>query len=232
MRSTDSSPSLRRRVWTRCSKRFIAIWRKTVAIAPSIRSASRREPRVVVGRLVEQPLEHERLAEHRGGLGQRQRRRLVEDALRLGERGVQPVAELVGHRQHVAAPGGEVEHHVGVHARHRVGAERAAALVRAHRRVDPVLVEEPPGDRAGLGGERLVGVEHELAGLAVGEGDLLGQHRRRAVVVGDLLDAEQLRLQPVPALRDVEAPADRLDQRHHRLVGGLVGEVAEASQCG
>ncbi len=40
-RSTDSSPSERREVWTASSKRFIAIWRKTVAIWPSIDSASR-----------------------------------------------------------------------------------------------------------------------------------------------------------------------------------------------
>ena len=102
---------------------------------------------------LEQPPEHERLAEHRRGLGERQRRRLVEDALRLGERGMEAVAELVRHRQHVPPARGEVEHHVGMDARHGVGAERAAALVRADRRVDPVLVEEAARDAAGLGRE-------------------------------------------------------------------------------
>ena len=47
-----------------------------------------------------------------------------------------------------------------------------------------------------------------------------------AVVVGEPLDAEQPRLQPVPAARDLIAPAHRLDQRLHGLVAGLVGEVA------
>ena len=125
----------------------MAIWRKTVATAPSIALGQQRQARVVVGGGVEQAPEHQRLAEHRRGLGQRQRRRLLKHALGLGQRGVQPVAELVGHRQHVAAPGGEVEHHVRVHAGHGVGAERAAALVRAHRGVDPALVEEAAGDR-------------------------------------------------------------------------------------
>ena len=35
-----------------------------------------------------------------------------------------------------------------------------------------------------------------------------------------------MRLQPVPPLRNVEAVSNRLDQRHHGLVGRLVGEVA------
>ena len=226
MRSTDSSPSDRRRVCTRCSNRFIAIWRNTVAIAPSTRSASSAEPALVVGDLGEHPPEHQLLAEHRRGLGERQRRRLVEHALGLGERGVQAVAELVRHRQHVAAGGGEVEQHVRVHARNRVRAEGAASLVRPRRRVDPVLVEEPPRDRAGRRRERLVGVEHQVARLAVRERDVLGEHRRRAVVVGQPVDPEQLRLEPVPALGNVEAISHRLDQRHHGLVGRLVGEVA------
>ncbi len=41
MRSTDSSPSLRRAVWARSSKVNIAVWRKTVAMCPSTCSASR-----------------------------------------------------------------------------------------------------------------------------------------------------------------------------------------------
>ncbi len=40
MRSTDSSPSPRRAVWASSSKRFIAVWRNTVAIAPSTLRAS------------------------------------------------------------------------------------------------------------------------------------------------------------------------------------------------
>ena len=173
------------------------------------------EARVFALGRVQQPAEHERLAEHRRGLRERQRRRLLEHALRLGECGMQAVAEFVRHRQHVATAGGEVEHHVRVHARDGVGAEGAAALVRADRSVDPALVEEPPRDPSRLGGERLVGVEHQVAGIGERERDLLGQHRRRAIEVGQPVEAEQPGLQRVPALRDVEPAADRLDQRHH-----------------
>ena len=74
------------------------------------------EPLAVITRLGEQPFEHERLAEHRCGLRDRQRRALVEDALLGRQRRVEPVAELVRDRQHVTAAGRVVEHHVRVHA--------------------------------------------------------------------------------------------------------------------
>ena len=111
-------------------------------------------------------------------------------------------------------------------ARHRVRAESPAALVRPDRRVDPMLVEESPGDGAGFRRERVVGIEHQLARLAEREQRLLLEDRRRAVVVAEPIDPEQLRLQPVPALWDVEPTPYRVDQRQHRLVGGLVGEVS------
>ena len=44
------------------------------------RSAEQREPLGVVGGLLQQPLEDDRLAEDRGGLGDRQRGRELEDA--------------------------------------------------------------------------------------------------------------------------------------------------------
>ena len=146
----------------------------------------------------------------------------MEDPLRLRERGVQAVAKLVGHRQHVTPACGEVEQHVRVDARHGVGTERAAALVRAHRCVDPALVEEPADDTAGVGGEGVVGLEHEVAGLREREGHVLAEHRGGAVIVGEAVHADQLRLQAIPALRDVVAAANSFDQRHHRLVGDLV----------
>ena len=104
------------------------------------------------------------LAEHRRGLGQRERRGLVEDALPAGQVRVQAVTELVGEGQHVAPPRRPVEQQVRVLARHGVGAERAGPLAGPHRRVDPPLVEEAPGDVGQLGRERAVGVEHQRAG--------------------------------------------------------------------
>ena len=63
-----------------------------------------REPFVRVGHLLEQTTERHRLAEHRRGLGERERRPLVEDALPAREVRVQSVAELVREREDVAPP--------------------------------------------------------------------------------------------------------------------------------
>ena len=105
-----------------------------------------REPSRRVRGLGEQAAEGDRLAEHRRRLGEGERRRLVEHPLFPRQVGVDAVAELVGERQHVAPAGRPVEQHVRVVRRHRVGAERARALAGAHRRVDPVLVEEAAHD--------------------------------------------------------------------------------------
>ena len=102
-RSTDSSPSLAAGGVHRSSKRFIATWRNTVAIESSSVEASEGEAGVGVVELAEQRVEGDRLAEHRRGLGQRERRGLVEDALLAGQVRVQAVAQLVGEREHVAA---------------------------------------------------------------------------------------------------------------------------------
>ena len=146
-----------------------------------------------------------------------------------------PWPELVRERQHVAAQVRVVEHHVRVHARHAVGAERAAALARAaparrsssRRRSARTIA--PSSSR-----ERRVGVEHESA-WPRGHGDLLvvlgdGGH---AVVVGEPVDPEQLRLQPIPAARQLVArrarprSAPARTRRRPRWTG-----CATASQCG
>ena len=185
-----------------------------------------------VGGRVEELLEDERLAEHAGRLGEGQRRVLLERAPALRQRGVQPVAELVGERQHVAALARVVEQHVRVHARHGVGAERAAALGRAHRRVDPALVEEAPGGVAQHGGEGVEGAQHDVASVV--PADLLVDLRDAggAVVVGELVEAEELRLQLVPALRQLVGALDRLDERLDGLVAGLIGQVAARQPAG
>ena len=102
-RSTASSPSSRRAVWTRCSKRFIATWRKTVAIAPSIGSASSasrdsgvsacssRRPKTIVS--------PNTLAVSASVSGVA----MWKMPWRAAERRVDAVAELVRERQHVAA---------------------------------------------------------------------------------------------------------------------------------
>ncbi len=208
------------------SKRFIATWRNTAATAPSSAPASRSSRSAGARRPLQQALEHDVLAEDRGGLGERQRGGEVVDALGARQRGVHAVPELVGHHEHVVRARGVVEHHVRVRRGHRVRAERAAALARARRAVDVAAGEELGGHLAQLGREGAVAVEHDLLGLAVGDAVVAVGHRRHAVVGGEPVEPEEARLQPVPAAREVVAPLHRLDQRLHRLVARLVGEVA------
>jgi hypothetical protein len=62
-----------------------------------------REARLRRLRRLQEAPEDDRLAEHRRGLGQRQWRVLVQQALARRERGVHAVAQLVREREHVAA---------------------------------------------------------------------------------------------------------------------------------
>ena len=78
-RSTDSSPSSRRAV---CDAVLEAVHRDLAEHGGDLALEAlgeQREPRVGIGRVGEQAAEGDRLAEHRRGLGERERRRLVED---------------------------------------------------------------------------------------------------------------------------------------------------------
>ena len=66
-----------------------------------------------VGLLAQQAVGHQHLAEHRGGLGERQRGVLGEARVAARQHAVDGVAELVGERRHVAHPAGEVDQHPG-----------------------------------------------------------------------------------------------------------------------
>jgi len=70
------------------------------------------EARLGVVSVGEEPPERDRLAEHRRGLGEGERGRLLEDDLVAGEVGVHAVPELVGEREDVAAAGRPVEEQV------------------------------------------------------------------------------------------------------------------------
>ena len=161
-----------------------------------------RQPRGRRVVLRQQPPEDDRLAEHRGRLGQRQRGGLVEDPLPGGEREVHAVAELVGERQHVAAAGGVVR-------AARRGTPTAWPPRRTHRRACPGARARRCGSRrrsarasrAELGREGAVAVEHDLARLRVGVRDLVLGDGRHAVVVGQPLHPQQAGLQPVPRAR-------------------------------
>ena len=150
----------------------------------------------------------------------------MKDALARSQREVDAVAELVRKRQHVAPARGVVEHHVGIDGGHRRGAKGAAALAWAQRGVDVPFLEEAVREVAELRREGRVAVQNDLAGAREGESLLVGAHGGHAVVVGETLDPQQARLEAVPAARYLEAARDGLDQSAHRLVAGLVGEVA------
>ena len=218
------------------SKRFIAIWRKTVAIEPSIDSASSDSRDSGVGRPA------------RAG-GRRRASRRTPTRSRPASAACAAGGRRAGAASAACTPWpsswasvstsrrlrGVVEHHVRVHGRDGVGAERAAALAgrgparrSSARRRTRWATSPSSGENDG------VGVEHELARLGPARSDLLvGDHGGHAVVVGEPVDAEQL----APSARTSAAGgrSGRAPPRRSacdRLVGGLVGEVAAASQVG
>ncbi len=185
-------------------------------------------PRRLVGRGVEHRAEGQHFAEHRGGLGQRQRRVGEQRALHRGEALVAAVAKLVGERHHVARATHVVEHQVGVRARYGGMRERARGLARTHRNVDPGLLEERLGGFGELGREAVVGVQHQVYGVGPGiAAAIVAGERRVAVGVGELFQPQPLRLQSVIAVR--QARIGRLHRRNQGVddfVLDLVGEVA------
>ena len=111
--------------------------------------------RIALG--LEERAEGQLLAEDRGGLRQRQRSLRQQQALPAREHLMNPVAELVGQDHHVPRLSLIVEQQVGMGARHGGVGEGAGRLAAAHRRVDPVVVEEAPGAGRELRREGAVG---------------------------------------------------------------------------
>ena len=189
-------------------------------------AGQKREARLRVVLALEQELEGQRLAEHRRGLGERQRRARVEEAERLRQHAVQAVAELVRKRQDTAPLARVVHEHVRVDVRDGGRAERARRLARPQRGVDPVALEEAGDDLARARVKVAESLEHGVARLVPGDGRRLALERGVAVVVVERVQPEQLRLEAVVALRDVVPRSQRLDQAVDGLVGDLVREVA------
>ena len=192
MRSTASSPSERRAV----VDPVLELVHRDLAEDGRDLALDRLGEQPQAGRRVvgvgQQPAEDDLLGEHRGRLGDGQRRVLVEDPLLSSERLVQPVPELVRQGEHVAAAVGVVEHHVGVDRGDGRGAEGAAALRGRRRSVDPALVEEalarsPPARSEKDANES----SDQLPALLPGDLLVVGGDRRHAVVVRQALDAEQ-----------------------------------------
>ena len=137
-----SAPPRWRASCTRRSNSTKAICRTTVLSASSILPASRIRRCTGSRSAREQGAKGQLLAEHRGGLGERQRRRCHQRTLPAGEHLMHAVAQLMRQRHDVARAPLVVHEHVGVHARHGRVAERAGILARPQGGIDPALAEE------------------------------------------------------------------------------------------
>ena len=194
--------------------------------------AEHREADLGVFFLGHDPVERERLAKHGGGLGQRQWRVVVKDVLLRREPVVQPVAELVGQGQRIAQLAGEVHQHVGVVVRRHGHAVGAPLLARHDGRVDPALLEEFFDQRSGTLRKATVRTQHELLRVVPGQVTRHVADRRVAVPLVQVAYVEQLAFDAVVTNAHVVAAGHRVDERLHRLVGCLVGEVARADPGG
>jgi len=163
--STASSPCSRRAVCTASSNRFIADLAEHRRDLAFEIFREQREPLRGIGRGREQAPECHRLAEHRRGLGQREWSPLVEHTLRPREGTREPWPSSCASVSTFAPARRPVEQHVRVMRRNRVRARTRPTACRTHRRVDPLLVEEPLAIVARSGENDRVGIEYELAGL-------------------------------------------------------------------
>ena len=139
---------------------------------------------------------------------------------------MEPVSELVRQREHRAAIARVVHEDVRVHSRHVRCTEGAGPLAVARRGVDPALAEEALDDVARLGREVRERAQHELGSVGPAHMGGVVRERRHAVVEREPVEPEEARLERVVALDDVVAMDDRVDERLHGLVGGVVREVA------
>ena len=194
-----------------------------------------RQARLRRRRLLEQPAEDDRLAEHGRGLGH------ASAAWPCGRRpGGRASAACTPWPSSWASVSTSrrlrrvVEHHVRVRRtgpcrrRTRRRACRAAPARRSSARRRSARTSSPSSAR-----ERRVGVEHEVARLGPGTVSSVVGDRGHAVVVGEPVEAEQPRLEAVPAARQLVArcarrrPAPRPTRRTPRWRG-----CGSASQCG
>nr|WP_255608336.1 hypothetical protein [Methylosinus sp. Sm6] len=179
----------------------------------------------------EQRAEGQHLAEHRGRLGQRQRRRRHQRALRAREHLMHAMAELMGQRHHIARLALEIDQNVRMHGGHGRMGEGARRLAGPHRRVDPIALEEARGDLRHARRKARIGREHDVARLVPGI-DMarhLGQ-RRVAVPMIERLLAEPFGLELVIAMRELGMGGD--DARNQRLDHLGLDAIGEMARVG
>ena len=148
-----------------------------------------------VRRRGEQGAEGQHLAEHAGGLGERQRRRRHQRAVGSRQHLVDAVAEFVRERHDIARLAEVIEKHIGMRGGRRRMSEGAGRLAGPHRRVDPSLVEEAAGDVGHARRKASIGAEDGVARLIPGEDAGSGPGERRvAIPMVELVLAEPTRL--------------------------------------
>ena len=94
-----------------------------------------------------------------------------------------------------------------------------------------LLAEEALDDVARLGREVRERVQHELGRVRPAHVGRVVCERRHAVVERQPVEPEEASLERVVALDDVVAIHDRVDERLHGLVGGVVRKVARRDPC-
>ena len=182
----------------------------------------------------QQLLEHQALAEDRGGLGQGQRRVGQQGAQRRAECLVHSVAQLMGQGQHVAPLAHIVHEDVGVPLgihRVRIGARLFA---RPGPRIDPRVGKEGLGRVGELGREGGKAVQHHgLCLIPTVGARLCGIQRRIAIPLVEVGPAHGLGFQPIVAM------ADAFVAFHHRGLEGrhgvgvdLVGDMSRGGGVG
>ncbi len=145
-----------------------------------------------------------------------------------GQNLMHPVPQFMGQGHHVAGAALVVQQQIGMRRRHGRMGEGARRLARAHRRVDPGVVEEALADIGHLRRECGIGAEDRLAGLVPVDAAFvdIGQ-RRVAIPVIQPVGAEPFRLQRIIAMRQVRTgrPHCRGKSVHH-LVLDEIGQVS------
>ncbi len=187
----------------------------------------------VVAGVGQQFAERQHFAEHARGLGERQRRRRHQGAVRRGQHLMHAVAEFVRERHHVARLALIIEQHIRMRRRRGRMRERARRLARPHRRVDPALGKKPLGDRRHFRRERAVGGQHRVHRLGPADGARRHLRQRRvAIPMRQPLFAEPFGFERVIAVRQPRiGGAHRGDQRIDHFALDPVRQMPRHRRC-
>ena len=136
---------------------------------------------------------------------------------------VDPMSQLVGQGHDVTRIARVVHEHVRVVIGCHGGAVGAPPFALTQSGVDPLVGEESVRRLCQLGAEIPERVEHHLAGLRKRDVGLLTTHGGVAIVVGQVVDAEDPSLQPVVPRHGVEVGGadirDGVDDGAVQLIG-------------